>query len=420
MARRGFFAEIQHQRRIAAREQERATRDAARAHVAAVRNAEQAKAESLRAQTRFAKAADAEKKRLEREAREAHIAAMEAELMERNGKLEQTYEEVDSLLASTLAVDDYVDLALLRTDAIHPPFDRTDLEVPAPPPLLGPTPAEPVRVLPDPPRGLAALFGKKKHAEAVEKAKRDHEEELIAWRAACRVAHAGRKAAEEARARDEVRRVEELRSQRERYAQECGARDAEAAARNRKLDELIANLGYGTVDAIQEYVSIVLSNSVYPEHFEVAHEFEFDSATAELQLRVQIPGPGVIPEIKAYKYTKSADAITSTALSQKECRDRYAGAIHQVALRSFHEVFESDRRGLINTISLEVGTNTIDPATGQRIYVPFVIAAAEREVFLKFDLSAVVPELTLGHLGAAVSKNPYGLVAAERSGVRRS
>jgi len=38
--------------------------------------------------------------------------------------------------------------------------------------------------------------------------------------------------------------------------------------------------------------------------------------------------------------------------------------VHQVALRSFHEVFEADRRGLIRSISLEVGTETIDPATG--------------------------------------------------------
>ena len=90
-----------------------------------------------------------------------------------------------------------------------------------------------------------------------------------------------------------------------------------------------------------------------------------------------MPGPSEIPEIKSYKYAKATDEIVSTSLSQKECRDRYAGAVHQVALRSFHEVFEADRRGLIKTISLEVGTDTIDPATGQRTYVPFVIAAAE-------------------------------------------
>ena len=51
----------------------------------------------------------------------------------------------------------------------------------------------------------------------------------------------------------------------------------------------------------------------------------------------------------------------------------FSGSNYQV------EVFEADRRGLIKTISLEVGTNSIDPATGRPTYIPFVITAAERE-----------------------------------------
>jgi hypothetical protein len=420
MARRGFFAELQHQSRVAARERERAEREAVRRHCAAVRQTERANMAWERAQVRLAKATDAERKRLEIEAREAHVAAMEAEVIERNGALEQTYEEIDSLLASTLEVDDYVDLNSLRVEVTHPPFDRTDLERPLRQPSHVLIPNEPVLALPEPPSGLASFFGKKKHAEAVENAQRAHERALAEWRAACRNVLARHQEAEEVHARDEARRLEALRSERERYARECAARESEAVARNRRLDELIANLGYGTADAVQEYVSIVLSSSVYPHHFRVAREFEFDPSTAELSLRVLVPGPGEIPAIKSYKYAKATDEITSTSLSQRGCRDRYSGAVHQVALRSFHEVFESDRRGLIKTISLEVGTDTIDPATGQRTYVPFVIAAAERESFLAFQLSAVVPALTLGRVGAAVSKNPYGLVAAERSGVRRS
>ena len=420
MARRGFFAELQYQSRVAARERERVEQEAVRRHLAAVRRTEQAKKASERAQIQLAKAADSERKRLEKDAREAHIKAMEADVLQRNEELEEVYGEVDSLLASTLGVDDYVDLNSLRVEVTQPPFDRADLEVPIPKPSHIPLPTEPVLVLPEPPSGLASFFGKKKHAEVVENAHRAHERALVAWREACREVLVRRQRTEEAHAQEEARRLEMLRTERERYAKECAARESDAAERNRRLDELITNLGYGTADAIQEYVSIVLSNAVYPDHFKVAHEFEFAPSTAELRLRVLVPGPSEISAIKSYKYTKATDEITTTSLSQKDCRDRYAGAIHQVALRSFHEVFESDRRGLIKTISLEVGTNTIDPATGQPTYVPFVIAAAERESFRAFDLSAVVPALTLGRLGAAVSKNPYSLVAAERSGVRRS
>jgi restriction system protein len=91
-----------------------------------------------------------------------------------------------------------------------------------------------------------------------------------------------------------------------------------------------------------------------------------------------------------------------------------------VTLRSIHEVFESDRRALIKTISLELGTETVDPATGRPTSVSFVVVGAAREAFLKLNLSAVVPALTLDRLGAAVSRNPYGLLAVEASGVRRS
>jgi restriction system protein len=381
---------------------------------------EQARKAESRAQAQLAKADAAQRKLREKEAQEAHVEAMLADVDERNQQLAEVYEDTDTLLEATLSRDDYVDLNTLRVAVTHPPFDRGDLEVQTaePPPI--PNPPEPVLSLPEPPRGLASLFGKKKHAEAVEVATRAHERALVVWEAKCRQAEARRQKARTDHAEAEEKRVTALQRERARYAKECEDREADAAARNRDLDELIANLGYGTADAVQEYVSVVLSNSVYPEHFQVTHEFEFEQSAAELRLRVLIPGPSEMSDIKAYKYSKASDEITSTTLSQKECRERYAGAVHQVALRSFHEVFESDRRGLIQTISLEVGTNTVDPATGKRVYVPFVIAAAERQAFLAFDLTAVVPALTLDHLGAAVSKNPFGLVGAERAGVRRA
>lgn len=420
MARRGFLAELLHQSQVAAREQERAQNTAVREHNAAVRRAEQAHRAAVSAQAQLARTTDAERKRWEKEALAAYVANKEAEVEERNLKLAEVYAEIDSLLATTLAMDDHVDLEMLRVVAKHPPFDRLDLEVPKPAPGPIPPPPQPMLVVPDPPKGLAWLFGRSKHAETVAKAQEAHEQSLAQWRAILEQIPTRHQATLEAHARIEAERVAALGAARARYAKECATREAEAAENNKQLDELIANLGYGTPKAVQEYVSIVLSNSVYPEHFAVTHAFEFEPSSAELRLRVLVPGPDKIPTVKAYKYTKSTDEITATSLSQKACRDRYTSAVHMVALRSIHEVFESDRRALIRTISLEVGTETVDPATGQQTYLPFVVVSAERESFLKFNLSAVIPALTLDRLGAAVSKNPYGLVAAETSGVRRA
>jgi restriction system protein len=419
MARRGFFAELHHQIRVAEREKQRAERDAVRQHLAAARLAEQTRKAEERMQAQMARADAAEKKRLEKEAREAHIAAMEAEVDAKNKKLEDDYSQIDSLLSATLGVDDFVDLRSLRVVAEHPPFE-SKLETPIPAPAEIPFPKQPDFVPPPAPKGLTALFSKKKYQAALADAQKAHERALAECQRQRDQVVERRKAASAAHARAETARKTALKAALAAYGKACEAREADAAANNKRLEELIANLGYGTAEAVQEYVSIVLANSVYPECFPVTHEFSFDPAVAELTLKVLVPGPGTIPTVKAYKYSKSADEISETALSQKANRDRYEGAIHQVALRSIHEVFEADRRGLIKTISLTVGAETTDPATGRHTYIPFVVVGAERETFLTFDLSAVVPSLTLSHLGAALSKNPYALAAAETIGVRRS
>jgi restriction system protein len=364
------------------------------------------------------KVRDDERKRLEKDAKAAHSASKETEVERLNAELAETYDEIDSLLAATLQVDDYVDLEKLRQRAKHPPFDRADLDKPVPPPDPIPDPPEPRFTPPEPPKGLFA--SKKKHTIAVEKAEADYAVAHSAWKKRLEWNEAKRKEAATAHEKAERERIVALEKERTRYEAECAAREAEIAKQNAKIDTLITNLGYGTVDAVQEYVSIVLANTVYPEQFPVDHDFTFDPSTAELKMRVLVPPPSKLPDIKAYKYTKSTDEITHTTLSQKACKDRYANAVYQVALRSLHEVFEADRRGLIKSISLEVGTETVNPATGKLAYIPFVAVAADRKTFMEFDLSEVVPAATLDHLGASVSKSPFGLVSADSTGIRTS
>lgn len=66
---------------------------------------------------------------------------------------------------------------------------------------------------------------------------------------------------------------------------ECQQRELATKEENQKLDTLIQGLVYGVEDAIQEYVSIMLGNSAYPESFSVEHDFTFDSSLSELVSR---------------------------------------------------------------------------------------------------------------------------------------
>lgn len=404
--------------KVAARDAERARAAQARQHAAAVRHAETARRAEERAFSAAQRASEADRKRYEKEAKEAHAAAQLAEAEARTTELNAVYDDIDSLLKATLAIDDFVDLESLRQVAQHPGFHEPALTTPLAPPPPIPDPPMPQFAEPPAPSGL---FGKKrKHEEAVAAAQAQYAAAQAAWQRDMAAAAAQRSAQASEHAAAEAVRLQQLEIARALYESECAARDAQVARQNSELDALIANLGYGTTEAVEEYVSIVLSNSVYPDHFAVEHDFTFDPATAELRLRCLVPGPASIPTTKAYKYTKATDEISAVALPQKAVKDRYTSAIHQVALRSLHEVFEADRRGLIKSISLEVGTEEIDPATGRRGYIPFVAAGADRDTFMSFDLAAVVPAATLAHLGAALSKGPFDLIAADVTGIRKA
>ena len=418
---RGLLAEINRQMQQDTRRREQAQRQAARAQAAAQRTAEQAARQAERARVQAGRASAAEQKKFEQEAKRLHVEAMEAEVSARNAALAATYGEIDSILADTLEVDDYVDLETLRRVVEHPPFEPGQLAVanPRPGPIRAPIRPEFVAPPGEPQKFSLALGAKKRYAELLVYAQAGHAEAIRGWEA--QIASIPSRQEEQDRAYEaaENLRLRQLDAAKAAYEAECRQSEAEVAESNRVLGELIANLGYGVEDAVQEYVAIVLANSVYPESFPVAHEFSFDATQGELTLKAGVPAPSSTPGTRQYKYVKARDEITETAQSQKEQRERYANAVAQVAVRTLHEIFEADRAGRIQTISLTVGTQAIDPGTGHMLDIPFVAVASDRATFEAIDLSNAVPAATLAHLKATVSKNPFALVAIDVSkGVR--
>lgn len=419
MARkRGFFAELQYQSQQAEKRRRQQAATAYRAQQAAQKEAERSRLASERARATAAKAAVREKDRLQKEAARLYVESQIAEAGSRNANLMQMFEEIDGILAATFEVDDYIDLESLKVTTVnHPPFrpGQDGIPTPAMPRLV--YPPEPMYHEPPAPGGL---FGaKKKHTELIAQAQAEHERAHKEWAEHNMAMYNAHVAEGRRREEAERRRLERLLAAEARYKFECQQREAEADARNRELDKLISNLAFDVESAIDEYVGIVVSNSVYPDAFPVSHDHEFDLSNRELRLTVTVPPPSDVPAVKEYKYVKAKDEITATLLPLKAQKDRYAGAVHQVAVRSLHEIFEADRGGKIHSIALTLGTEAVSPATGLSEAIPLVIVAVDRETFRRFDLTNVVPRATLDHLGAAVSRSPFDLTPADTShGVR--
>ncbi|WP_216094314.1 hypothetical protein [Jiangella alba] len=421
MAKRGFFAELNYQAQQAEKRRRQQQAAAVRAHNAAVREAERARRAAERARAAAGRAAEAQRKAAEKEAARLHVEARTAEADAMNKDLAATYDDIDTLLVWTLDFDDFVDLEALKVTVEHPPFDPGQLGEPVPPVPELVYPPQPTYSEPAAPKGLSAAFGgKKRHAEATEQARTAHERAQREWHEAATRQHAAHVAELAARENAETDRLARLAKAESTYRAECAKREAGAATKNEELTKFINDLAFDIEYAIEDYVGIVLSNSVYPDAFPVEHEHSFDLGTRELTLQVNIPEPSALPTTKEYRYVKAKDEITVIQLPAKSQKDRYNTAVHQVALRSLHEVFEADRAGKIHSIALTVGVNRVSPATGQPEYVPLVVVAADRETFGSFDLANVVPAATLDLLGAAMSRSPFDLTPADTSrGVRQ-
>ncbi|WP_156096739.1 hypothetical protein [Amycolatopsis jejuensis] len=96
-----------------------------------------------------------------------------------------------------------------------------------------------------------------------------------------------------------------------------------------------------------------------------------------------------------------------TKLAQKDITTRYTNLINNMTLRTVHEVWESDRTGKIDSISLAGGVNHVDPAVGKDVFVQLIAMAVDRADFLDIDLSRITPSETVKHLRAVVSKSPH-------------
>ncbi|MET9328593.1 hypothetical protein [Tsukamurella sp. NPDC003166] len=425
--RRGFFAELQHQARLAEQRQRQRERVAAQAHNRAVREHERAQREYLRVQAQYERARAAQARRdaaavalEEKNRRRAYDDARRTEVELMNAELSSQADQIDSLLAATLEVDDFIDLAGLRQSVVSVPFERPDLTTPVPPPAALPFPQQPVYVAPEAPTGLAASFGgRKRHAQEVTAARHAFEQAQHVWRQQLAAREEAERRAQDEHRQREVDRERALRAAQEEHEAMFLERRRAALETNVKLERLMMALQDREAWAVEEFLGIVLSNSVYPECFPVTHDFGFDGGSHELRLRVTIPHPSDLPAEKTFRYVKSTDSIVASPLSQKARKDRYAKAVADVAIRSVHEVFESDRERLVQTISLTVDTEGVDPATGHVVAPVLVELAVDRASFDPLDLANVEASATLQHLRAGVSKNPHELVPVVNSrGVR--
>src|SRR5262249_46123787 len=133
-----------------------------------------------------------------------------------------------------------------------------------------------------------------------------------------------------------------LKHEKEKYIRERNEFLAQQEAHNSAVLAFRSRYETGSPEAVERYMQMVLERSLYPEPIVGEPDAHFDEASKILIVSFWLPGPADIPNIVEHKYVASRNAIKPVEMKQKEFEAFYDHTIHQIALRTIHEVFVAD------------------------------------------------------------------------------
>lgn len=158
-------------------------------------------------------------------------------------------------------------------------------------------------------------------------------------------------------------------------------------------------------DAVKDYCDSVLSNSEYPDFFPKEWDLEYMANTRTLVVEYALPAPETLPTIKEVQYIRSKDSFKEVHLSDRDRDVLYDNLLYQIAIRTLHEIFESDNAGDVDTVVFNGLVNSPDKNSGHNIIACVLSVQARKEAFVKINLVNIIPKACFISLkGVAASK----------------
>lgn len=182
------------------------------------------------------------------------------------------------------------------------------------------------------------------------------------------------------------------------------------AEENAEVDVWKEDYARGCPQAVSRYMDLVLSRSCYPECLPKRHHrIEYAADTRVLVVDYTLPLPEDLPRTREVKYIQSRDAFEEAPLSAAVLNALYDSVVYQIALRTLHEVFESDTAGVVDYVVFNGWTNSIDKGTGKEFNACIVSLQAKRDEFIAIDLARVEPKACFKQLKGVGSAKLHGL-----------
>ncbi len=162
-------------------------------------------------------------------------------------------------------------------------------------------------------------------------------------------------------------------------------------------------------DAIVEYCDMVLSNSQYPDTFPQEWNLEYLEDAKTLVVDYFLPAPDNVPTLRELKYVASRDEFVEAHLQEAAFNKMYDDLLYQIALRSIHEIYESDQVDAVAAVVFNGWVRSIDKGTGKPITACVLSVQAPRDEFQMIDLKNVDPKICFRTLKGVGSSKLHGL-----------
>jgi restriction system protein len=322
----------------------------------------------LRAQQKATKELERARKEYEKQQKINYGEGRKAEVNSKNAELEFRLFELESILQDTLGIDDYINLDSLKK-----------------------RPYIPTLALKKPQSASYSVLELSGIAKMLPWKKKGYEAE---------VAKANRRYKSDRETYDKAEKA---------HQKQVSIISENAKKQHEEIDRFKADFGAGKPDAIVDYFALVLDASDYPDKFPQRAKIAYVPESKQLVIEYDLPPMDVIPEVKIYKYVKSRDEITSTALPKTQRKKLYSSSIAQITLRTVHEVFEADRTNYVENIVFNGYVDSINKSTGQPQRTCLVTVRTTHEHFQSINLALVDPHACLKGLNASVSSKPEEL-----------
>jgi restriction system protein len=289
----------------------------------------------------------------EREAAKQHAEDLKNQAEEKTKAAKEHLETFRSILSGSLRVNVSMDWEQLLDRSTFHPFRFNH---PKPNPsvirlqLLGPAPTE--SLIPTPVPEKASVWEVifpflrrrrlERDAEAENAFKREKQSARAEFARQLKEYHARENESVQAYNAAVVAYNSKLKKEKEKYIRERNAFLARQESHNSAVLAFRIRYETGSPEAIEQYVQMALERSPYPEPIAGEPAIQFDEASETIITSFLLPNPEDVPNIIEYKYIASRKAIKPIEMKQKEFETFYDDLLHQIALRTMHEVFIAD------------------------------------------------------------------------------